>query len=89
MKLWKSTDMRRHITTLKDFESGAMAAAEALQDIKERKLYLEYYESLNDFTEKELGWTKRRFYQLLDYHKVKEALPAKSEPLVHSLTQLN
>ncbi len=87
MKQWKNSDMRVHINTLKAFEGAGVAAAKALSDIQERQLYKEHYDSVNEFAEKELGWTKRRFYQLLDYHKIKEALPARSEPLVHSERQ--
>lgn len=87
MKEWKNSDMRLHINTLKAFEGAGVAAARALVDIQKRELYLEHYKSVKEFTEKELGWTERRFYQLLDYHKIKDALPASTEPLVQSERQ--
>jgi hypothetical protein len=84
---WKSTDMRKHIVLLKSFIGSAVNARMAFQDIQDRKLYLEHYENLKDFCEQELGWTKQRFYQLLDFDKIKKSLPARSQPLVDSERQ--
>jgi hypothetical protein len=77
---WKNEDMCEHIITLKDFEGATVAAAKALNDIQTRELYKEHYTSLKKFTEGELEWTEQRLYQLLDFHKIRESLPASTHP---------
>jgi hypothetical protein len=71
---WKLADMRRHISTLKDFEGTTVAAAKAMSDIQERELYKEHYSTIKEFCENELGWTKQRLYQIINFHKLKESL---------------
>ncbi|MBO3464516.1 hypothetical protein G7B40_000025 [Aetokthonos hydrillicola Thurmond2011] len=69
----------------KDFEKfdqqakeGFLSAAQALTEIRNRKLYREFYSTFEDYCEKQLGFTKRLAY----YSVVTYCLPALSIVMV-------
>ncbi len=77
------SDRKRYISTLRNFANAGIAAAEALTQIRDKKLYRPH-STLKEFVERECGLSKPRAYQLFKFTEVRAALPAKSLPLVDS-----
>src|ERR1700747_3437707 len=73
----------RCIQVLKNFKNSYEAAARAFHDVKEQRLYRPY-SSIREFCEKECGWSIKRFYQLVQYTKVKSKLPPSVGTMVHN-----
>jgi hypothetical protein len=83
----EARDFKRHIKTLKNFTGALKAGEKALIDIIDRKLFRHKYDTIEECCEHELGWSRRRYYQLRDFQKIKESLPEECEPLVHKERQ--
>ena len=67
-------ERRRYEELKKTISSNLWQAAEAAEEIQNRKLYLEEYDSFKDFIEAELPFSKQRFYQLLNAKKGQKRL---------------
>jgi hypothetical protein len=75
------SERKRHIATLKNFAGASVAAAKALAEVRDKKLYRPH-KTLKEFCQRECGFTEKRLYQIISFAKVRAALPAKSQPLV-------
>lgn len=74
------------VSALTDFQTAAVKAWDALDEVKEKKLYWPH-DSLKEFCRVECGWTDARFYQLASASKVRKSLPPEIQPLVESERQ--
>src|SRR5882672_4245089 len=73
-------ERKRHIGTLRNFAGASVAAAKALVDIRDKKLYRPH-KTLKEFCLEECGWSERRLFQVIKFIEIKSALPEKYEPL--------
>jgi hypothetical protein len=75
------SERRRHITMLKNFHGMSVAAAKALRQITEKKLYRPHA-TIKEFCRVECGWTEQRLYQIIKFAQVRASLPGKTKQLL-------
>lgn len=64
-----------------------MALAQALAEIRDKKLYRAGFSTFEEYCRQKWGFSKQRAYQLLEGAETVKSLPAKSQPLVDSERQ--
>ncbi len=68
------SDRRRYKTLKERIANSLWDAVDAANEIQEKKLFIEEYKSFDEFIKVELGYTRGRFYQLIDANKGRQRL---------------
>jgi hypothetical protein len=79
----EQTDRSRVVKTLRNFQGSYEAAAKALTEVKEKRLYRPHL-TIKEFCEKECGWSVSRIYQITKFLQLKSKLPPEVSTIVES-----
>lgn len=76
-------DMRERIhPRLKELAPGFMEAGALAAEVHEKKLWVMYANSFQDYCENELGWSRQRVYQIMSAYKTRSELPTECQTIV-------
>jgi hypothetical protein len=75
-------ERKRHVITLRSFAGASVSAANALAQIRDKKLYRPHA-TLKEFCRRECGWTEQRLFQIISFAKVRESLPTETKQLLN------
>lgn len=60
---------------LKKINQAFLDGAEALREMRDKKLYRHKYETFEEYCQEEHGWGRQRAYQLIEASEIKKSLP--------------